>query len=182
MLFNPCAIFESGAAVTADWPPWMNWVTRGSIGNVASKGTSVRFDNASPPPDEKISVHSVHVGQTNPLIFSTMPRTVRSVFRQNVISLRVSSSDTSCGVVTITTPAQLMFSCGSFMHSATVMCSSDVPGGVSTIKKSNSPHSMSFMNWRIIDVFFGPRQMTGSLREPNKNAIDITASRFSASL
>lgn len=131
---NTIDAVDSGKPLTTERQARDNSQMRGSIGNEPNNGMSARVANASPPPDEKMSVHSLHVGHTNPLIFSTMPRMFKPVFRQNVISLRTSSSDTSCGVVTITTPSQFTSSFGSFIHSATVMCSSDVPGGVSTIK------------------------------------------------
>ena len=42
------------------------------------------------------------------------------------------------------------------------MCSSDVPGGVSTIKTSRSPQLTLSTNCLIMEVFFGPRHMTCS--------------------
>ena len=56
--------------------------------------------NFSPPPLENKFVHSAQCGQTNPLIFSTMPMMGSFAFRQNVASLLTSTNATPCGVVT----------------------------------------------------------------------------------
>lgn len=50
---------------------------------------------------------TVHVGQTKPLIFSTIPIIGIPVFLQNVISFITSSVATACGVVTIIAPSHL---------------------------------------------------------------------------
>jgi len=54
------------------------------------------------------------------------------------------------------------------------ICSSDVPGGVSIIKKSSSPQFTSVKNYLISPFFLGPLHTTASFSSPNKNPIDIT--------
>jgi len=49
---------------------------------------------------EKMLVHSLQLGQTNPLMFSMIPIILRFALRQNVISRRTSPTATACGVVT----------------------------------------------------------------------------------
>ena len=56
-------------------------------------------------------------------------------------------------------------------------CSSDVPGGVSMIRKSRGPQITSSMNCLIIAFFLGPRQTTASSVLLSKKAIDITERR-----
>ena len=105
---------------------------------------------------------------------------------------------TSCGVVTSTQPSLS----GSICRNCTIdRCSSDVPGGVSTIKKSSSPQLTSRSNclmrpgdsadgahhhtqllYRRLDrrqtlplpFFRGPRHMTASSSSGSMNPIDIT--------
>ena len=60
---------------------------------------------SSPPPLLKMSVTVPHLGQTNPLMFSTTPSTGMLNWRQNVMDLRTSAVATSWGVVTITAPS-----------------------------------------------------------------------------
>lgn len=62
--------------------------------------------------------------QTKPDMFSTRPRTRIPALRQKSISLRTSSRDTSCGVVTTTAPS----TADSLRSELTDRCSSDVPG------------------------------------------------------
>jgi hypothetical protein len=86
-------------------------------------------------------------------------RARQRIWRQKAASLRTSASATACGVVTSRARGALAAPSSS---SQVEMCSSDVPGGVSTMRKSSSPHSTSSRNWRITAFFFGPRQMIGS--------------------
>lgn len=125
---------ESGNALTAERKSLDSNGTRTSIGSEPKMSMFVCLANAAPPSEEKIVVQVAQFGQVNPLIFSTMPRILSPVLLQNVISLRTSSSAISCGVVTMTTPLLLVWFVKSVMHSITVMCSSDVPGGVSITK------------------------------------------------
>src|SRR5205085_7151439 len=92
--------------------------------------------------------HTLQLGQTNPDMFSTMPRTRIPAFRQKSSSLRTSRRATSCGVVTITapsTPASVLpaDSLACLKKVEILRCSSLVPGGVSMTKKSNSSQSTS---------------------------------------
>ena len=57
-------------------------------------------------------------------------------------------------------------------------CSSEVPGGASTTRKSNAPHSVSFRNCLMSPFFRGPRQITASSGSGSRKPMDITA-RFS---
>lgn len=57
-----------------------------------------------------------------------------------------------------------------------------LPGGVSIIKKSNSPQHTSVTNCFTIAVFLGPLQTTEAFRLFNKNPIDITDKFFSSSV
>jgi hypothetical protein len=66
----------------------------------------------------------------NPLIFSMSPSTGNPIFLQKLISLLTSKRETACGVVTMIAPSGL----SSFSNSQIVMCSSEVPGGVSITK------------------------------------------------
>merc|ERR1719204_1530751 len=50
-------------------------------------------------------VHSLQFGQTYPLMFSTMPRTLSLARLQNVSSLLTSPTATAWGVVTRTAPS-----------------------------------------------------------------------------
>jgi len=54
------------------------------------------------------------------------------------------------------------------------ICSSEVPGGVSIIRKSSSPQVTSVKNYLIRPFFFGPLQITASSLLLSKNPIDIT--------
>ena len=74
-----------------------------------------------------IHTHTLHLGHTNPLIFSTTPITGRFTFRQKLISFLTSISDTSWGVVIMTAPS----TCVLLRYCTIERCSSDVPGGVS---------------------------------------------------
>ena len=57
-----------------------------------------------------------------------MPRTLTSILRQKLSSLRMVANATSWGVVTTTAPSGRAF----LSALTTVRCSSDVPGGVSS--------------------------------------------------
>ena len=77
-----------------------------------------------------IHTHTLHLGHTNPLIFSTTPITGRFTFRQKLISFLTSISETSWGVVIMTAPS----TCVLLRYCTIERCSSDVPGGVSTTR------------------------------------------------
>src|SRR5579859_5232676 len=122
--------------------------------------------------------NTLQLGQTNPDMFSTMPRTRIPAFRQKSSSLRTSRRATSCGVVTMTapsTPASVLpaDSLACLKKVEILRCSSLVPGGVSMTKKSNSSQSTSLINCFIMPFFLGPRQMIGVSGVGNKNAVDI---------
>ena len=91
---------------------------------------SLHICAAPPVTGAKIWLSWEQLGQTNPLMFSTTPSTRVPVFSQNLISLRTSAKATSCGVVTMTAPRRFVLA----KYYMTEMCSSEVPGGVSTIK------------------------------------------------
>mmetsp|Transcript_15787 Transcript_15787/g.51751 ORF Transcript_15787/g.51751 Transcript_15787/m.51751 type:complete len:240 (-) Transcript_15787:95-814(-) len=109
-------------------------------------------------------------GTLSSLMFSTTPRTLIPTLRQKLISLRTSMSATSCGVVTMMAPS--IPAC--FKSCAMLMCSSEVPGGASTIRKSSSPQSTSFTNCLMRAFFRGPRQTTASSLFGSMKPIDIT--------
>lgn len=71
---------------------WLSW---GSRGTEPRKGTPACLASSSPPPLEKMFVHSEQCGQMKPLMFSTMPRTRKPVFLQNVSSRLTSPTDTA---------------------------------------------------------------------------------------
>jgi len=85
---------------------------------------------APPVVGTNISLQFSHFGHTKPLIFSITPKTFVFVFLQKLISFLTSLRDTSYGVVTIIAPNKLAF----FKYYITEICSSEVPGGVSTIR------------------------------------------------
>lgn len=91
---------------------------------------------------------------------SSSPRMRILALRQKSISLRTSSSATSLGVVISTAPSMP----DSFRKLLTLKCSSLVPGGVSTRRKSKSPHSTSLRNFLINPFFFPPLHITASSR------------------
>ncbi len=68
----------------------------GSIGIAPRNGTPACSASFWPPPFEKIFVQSLQLGQTNPLMFSTIPKMLRFAFRQNVSSRRTSPTATAC--------------------------------------------------------------------------------------
>lgn len=96
------------------------------------------------------------------------------VFKQNDISFLTSERDTSWGVVTTIAPSYG----DDFKYYTIEICSSDVPGGVSIIKKSRSPHATSVKNCRMRPFFLGPLHIIASSYWSIKNPIDITP-RFS---
>mmetsp|Transcript_5 Transcript_5/g.17 ORF Transcript_5/g.17 Transcript_5/m.17 type:complete len:298 (+) Transcript_5:1013-1906(+) len=110
-----------------------------------------------------------------PLMFSTTPSTGTPTFLQKLSSFRTSAMAISWGVVTINAP--LIPAC--FRYCTIERCSSLVPGGASTTRKSNSPHSVSFRNCLISPFFRGPRQITASSGLGSRKPMLITA-RFSA--
>ena len=124
----------------------------------------------SPPPVLKTWVVSPHLGQTNPLMFSTTPSTGMSVFWQKRIERRTSAVEIRWGVVTMTAPSTGAASW------QTESGSSPVPGGRSTTRQSRSPQATSSRNWRITVIFIGPRQTTGSSALGSRKPMDITLS------
>lgn len=56
--------------------------------------------------NENVRLLTLHVGQTNPLMFSITPSTGIPVLRQKVSSFLTSSMATACGVVTKMAPSQ----------------------------------------------------------------------------
>jgi len=93
------------------------------------------------------------------------------VFLQKDISFLTSAKATSYGVVTIMAPSFSLV----LMYYTMDICSSDVPGGVSIIKKSRFSHITSVRNFLINPFFLGPLQITASSGLFNKKPIDITA-------
>jgi hypothetical protein len=109
-----------------------------------------------------MSVRSPQAGQQKKDMFSMRPRTGTFTFSNIRTPRRASISATSCGVETMTAPA-------SGTRWDMVSCASPVPGGMSTIMQSNSPHS----TWPIIcssaPITIGPRQIIAvscSTRKP----------------
>ena len=126
---------------------------------------------ALPPPFLKRLMALPQCGQARPLMFSTTPRMLAWAYCRKLMALRTSARETSCGVVTTTAKA-------SGMSLSTVMGSSPVPGGESTTRKSSSPHCTSEMNWRMAEVFMGPRQSTAWSGSSRSDSMDTTC-RFS---
>ncbi len=73
----------------------------------------------------------------------------------------------SCGEVTSTTPLR-------GIDCITVSEASDVPGGRSTVRVSNSPQMTSSQNCLIAPLTSGPRQMTASSSLGSRRLMDIT--------
>src|ERR671914_604047 len=90
-------------------------------------------------------------------MFSTSPTTLTSILRNMSIALVASISARSCGVDTITAPA-------GFHFWVSVICTSPVPGGMSTIRYSQSPQSPSIRLPSALAVI-GPRQPLGGHRD-----------------
>jgi len=68
---------------------------------------------------------TLHVGQTNPLMFSITPRTGIPVLRQKVNSFRTSSIATAWGVVTKMAPSQFrVLEINKQLHFSDRLCSS----------------------------------------------------------
>ena len=107
MFMKHWAVSESLKAVIKFVAFSIDWVSFGSMGIRPRKGTLPISASDSPPPEEKMLVHSEQWGHTYPLIFSRMPITCRPVLRQNVSSRRTSFTDTACGVVTKIAPSHL---------------------------------------------------------------------------
>eukprot|EP01139_Manchomonas_bermudensis_P005397 Amastigsp_a175048_205.p2 type:complete len:114 gc:universal Amastigsp_a175048_205:838-497(-) len=103
---------------------------RGSSGTRPRKRSPLSSARCSAPPSPKTFVTSLQHGQTKPDMFSITPRTRSPTSSQNDICRRTSASATFCGVETMTAPSgsQLCSIC------TTEMCSSEVPGGVSTTR------------------------------------------------
>ena len=81
-------------------------------------------------PSSKLNVTSPNL-KSDPLIFSTTPKTFTPVFSQKFTSFLTSAMATSCGVVTIRAPS--IFA-PPFKYCTMLKCSSLVPGGASTGK------------------------------------------------
>mmetsp|Transcript_34399 Transcript_34399/g.97450 ORF Transcript_34399/g.97450 Transcript_34399/m.97450 type:complete len:213 (+) Transcript_34399:336-974(+) len=109
-------------------------------------------------------------GILSSLMFSTTPRTGNPTFLQKLISLRTSMIETCCGVVTMMAPSGL----AALRYCTMEMCSSEVPGGVSTMRKSCCPQSTSRKNCLTSPFFRGPLQMTGSSWSGSMKPMDIT--------
>lgn len=77
-------------------------------------------------------------------MFSTTPTILIKDLSQNVISFLTSDKATSWGVVTIIAPSSVL---EELTDSTIVICSSDVPGGVSIIRQSKSPHCTCVKNY-----------------------------------
>jgi hypothetical protein len=78
----------------------------GSRGIDPKKGTFISWHIFLAPPAEgaKIIDSFVHLGQTNPLMFSMTPIILTPTFLQKLISFLTSCIAISCGVVTMTAP------------------------------------------------------------------------------
>ena len=118
----------------------------------------MHITSAPPVTGLNISVWCEQFGHTKPLIFSITPRIYVLVFKQNDISFLTSESDTSYGVVTTMAPSYGE----DFKYYTIEICSSDVPGGVSIIKKSRSPQATSVKNYLIRPFFLGPLHIIAS--------------------
>lgn len=132
MEFSASTAGEVGHSSKYDNPWSQHLASCGSIGILPKNGTCISFAIAWAPPvvGVKIWVSFLQLGQTNPLIFSTTPRTRTWTFLQKLISFLTSNKATSCGVVTITAPSMPV----ALKYWTIDKCSSDVPGGVSTTK------------------------------------------------
>ena len=87
-------------------------------------------------------------------MFSTIPSTGTSTFRNMLRPFFASISDRSWGVETITAPA-IGTRC------AMVSCASPVPGGISTTSTSCGPHCTSPIICSSAPITIGPRQIIG---------------------
>ena len=122
----------SGFSVTNGLPYSTFIKSSGSRGTLPSKLQSMSSHIFSAPPvvGGNIADSFEQCGQQKELMFSTTPMIFVFVFRQNDISFQTSLKEVSSGVVTITAPATLAF----FRYDTIEICSSEVPGGVSTMR------------------------------------------------
>lgn len=146
--------------------------TIGSSGILPRNGIPYSAASRSPAPDANTSVTPPQWGHTKPLMFSTSPATGIGSLLQKSTDFETSSSDTRCGVVTMTADAPS--SPRSSWH--IVSGSSPVPGGTSTTSASNFPHSTCATNWRISPIFIGPRRITAVSGASRMNPTDTTSS------
>jgi len=126
------AMTVSGCCATKHLPASQLSRSLGSKGTRPRSGIlrSSHIFAAPPVTGGKISLWQAQFGQTNPDMFSTTPIIGVSVFLQKFSSFLTSARATSCGVVTTTAPARLVF----FRYYMMEICSSDVPGGVSMMR------------------------------------------------
>ena len=87
-------------------------------------------------------------------MFSTTPSTGTLTLLNMAMPRRASISARSCGVETITAPAN-----GTFC--ASVNCASPVPGGMSMTRQSSSPQATSRSICCTAPITIGPRQIIG---------------------
>ncbi|KAH9882522.1 hypothetical protein J1614_000758 [Plenodomus biglobosus] len=129
-------------------PSSTNTTKAGSIGTLPKNSTPNSLAMTSPPPLLNTLVHSEQFGQTKPAMFSMTPRTLIPVFLQKLSSFLTSEIEMAWGVVTMTAPARKgrLVVVGDVVErggggvdvvflssvSRSEMCSSLVPGGVST--------------------------------------------------
>mmetsp|Transcript_15674 Transcript_15674/g.44363 ORF Transcript_15674/g.44363 Transcript_15674/m.44363 type:complete len:242 (+) Transcript_15674:303-1028(+) len=103
------------------------WMSRSSSSGHFARISS-RVSSVTSLPD-LLAKLSPDTGTCMVAMFSTTPRTGILVFLQKLSSLRTSIMATSCGVVTTTAPSSGLST--SLSRLTIVMCSSEVPGGVS---------------------------------------------------
>lgn len=170
MSVNREAAGESLNWLTKSSPLSVHWHRSGSIGIEPRNFRLANSHRASPPRLENIFVHSEQCGHLKPLIFSIKPQISMPLVLQKLISLRTSLQATICGVVTSTTWTGTL----PFLRSSTrLMCSSEVPGGVSMTRWSKDPQFVPNMNLSIIECFLGPRQMMAEFLLLVRKAIDM---------
>ena len=124
---NALAEAQDGSATTMGIPLSPAAMTPCSIGTLPRNLTFMSLAVFSPPPDLKMSTVCPQWGQTNPLMFSMMPRTGIWPSWQKLRDFRTSARATFWGVVTMMASASLMVW-------TTVRGSSPVPGGQSMIR------------------------------------------------
>mmetsp|Transcript_28967 Transcript_28967/g.55473 ORF Transcript_28967/g.55473 Transcript_28967/m.55473 type:complete len:251 (+) Transcript_28967:553-1305(+) len=124
-----------------------------SRGTSAKSGISSLAASAATPPWPNTCSSCPQLEQICVLIFSIMPTIGTCSWLNMSIPLRASIRATSCGVETIIAP-----STGAFC--ASVICTSPVPGGRSTISTSSAPHCTCVIICCSAPISIGPRQTT----------------------
>mmetsp|Transcript_4672 Transcript_4672/g.15491 ORF Transcript_4672/g.15491 Transcript_4672/m.15491 type:complete len:260 (+) Transcript_4672:868-1647(+) len=140
-----------------------------SPGSAAASAARSRAVRSSPPgPTARAPARGTRRGP----MFSTRPKTGSFVFLQKFSSLRTSAIEASWGVVTTTAPSRGPRA--RLRYCTALMCSSEVPGGVSIISASSAPQSTSVRNCLMRPFLRGPRQMTASSWPGSRKPMLIT--------